>query len=926
MSQTTWKRSGIDGTMTHQVWMLHPAAGSLCRMTEVHRCYWQLIICYTLQKRDSVIDSLRSWRYCVGARLKFSHSNILPTAPPPNLTRLLHNTASYAGYVIDWDCLHGDGGPKIGEVTCGRSSHLSCKRDQIEVRDYSHGQAAEKKKLIIVFTFSIKREIISLFTWNFERLCTIRRNTALQCWNNVATIRNNIATMLQRRVTAGAKNLCCKSSHSLLLFTNPESATGRSKAVGAGRRKERRGENRETVSFSAGVPVTSIIEMAISYNYEYLAMFTDTGLLWIGSADLQKIYCEFNTSCPSRPKQLTWCAMGAVICYWDDFWIGIITPDFLTYFTYQMDSAVHLVQELDGVRIIGNETHELLQRVPAAVEQVFKIGSMEPGAMLFDASKEFEKKSARAEEYIRMIKERLPEAVQQCIHAAAGEHEPAIQRGLLRAASFGKSFLTDMSPHAFVSMCRNLRVLNAVRDYIVGIPLTYGQLEKLTMKTLIDRLVLRRHYCLAIRICDYWKIPKGEGASRILGHWACYKVQQANVDDEEIARAINSKLGETPGISYSEIASKAVDCGRTHLAIKLLDYEAEAADQVPLLMRMNKDDLALEKAIMSGDTDLVYMVVIHLKDNLIPGEFLMAIRYRPVALSLHIKYCKDQDRSTLVDLFYQDDQFMNSGNAFVQDSYSEKTVTQRVSCVTPSGLSCNLVLRAFLSLAIKSKIITLSKAQMSYQQGGFQFYSKMFKLEEKYRRTFMDLSFTDTIYQQRLLCTFRCILQGDLKAAEQLKKEFKIPDKRFVTFFYQRLDRGAGGKGARGGRKERVSVLSSSRIHRVLVFTRPALLAESHNWLELDKFSKARKSLIGYEVSLLTITSPFFEVCLECNNRIEAEKYVSRVLLEKKVTCYVKLGKYEDAAKTAFAQKSEEGQDLVLGKCATSNRPLVNRI
>ena len=38
------------------------------------------------------------------------------------------------------------------------------------------------------------------------------------------------------------------------------------------------------------------------------------------------------------------------------------------------------------------------------------------------------------------------------------------------------------------------------------------------------RLVLRRHYCLAIRICDYLKIPKGEGASRILGHWACYKV------------------------------------------------------------------------------------------------------------------------------------------------------------------------------------------------------------------------------------------------------------------------------------------------------------------------------------------------------------------------------------------------------------------
>ena len=39
-----------------------------------------------------------------------------------------------------------------------------------------------------------------------------------------------------------------------------------------------------------------------------------------------------------------------------------------------------------------------------------------------------------------------------------------------------------------------------------------------------------------------------------------------------------------------------------------------------------------------------------------------------------LQYCKDQDRRTLVDLFYQDDQFMNSGNAFVQDSYSEKVL------------------------------------------------------------------------------------------------------------------------------------------------------------------------------------------------------------------------------------------------------------
>ena len=37
-------------------------------------------------------------------------------------------------------CLHGGGGPQVGEVTCGGSPHLSCKRDQIKMRDY-YGQS-----------------------------------------------------------------------------------------------------------------------------------------------------------------------------------------------------------------------------------------------------------------------------------------------------------------------------------------------------------------------------------------------------------------------------------------------------------------------------------------------------------------------------------------------------------------------------------------------------------------------------------------------------------------------------------------------------------------------------------------------------------------------------------------------------------------
>ena len=33
-------------------------------------------------------------------------------------------------------CLHESGGPRVGEVTCGKLPHLTCKRDHIKMRDY----------------------------------------------------------------------------------------------------------------------------------------------------------------------------------------------------------------------------------------------------------------------------------------------------------------------------------------------------------------------------------------------------------------------------------------------------------------------------------------------------------------------------------------------------------------------------------------------------------------------------------------------------------------------------------------------------------------------------------------------------------------------------------------------------------------------
>ncbi|XP_066266739.1 vacuolar protein sorting-associated protein 16 homolog isoform X3 [Branchiostoma lanceolatum] len=572
--------------------------------------------------------------------------------------------------------------------------------------------------------------------------------------------------------------------------------------------------------------VEAYTEMAVSFNNKYLALFTNSGLLWIGSSDLERAYCEFDTKCPQRPKQLAWCGTGAIVGYWEN--ILLMVGPGKDYVKYNVDSTVHLVPELDGLRILSNYIHEFLHKVPTVVECVFKIGSIEPGAMLYEASREFQNGSPKADEYIRMIQDRLQAAVDQCIQAAGSEHEPTTQRMLLRAASFGKCFLSDMNPEPFVRMCRMLRVLNSVRDFTIGIPLSCAQLEQLSMPVLIDRLVLRRQYPLAIRVCQYLKMPDAEGVSRILAHWACYKVQQTHVDDELIARSINEKLRDAPGISYSEIAAKAAECGRTELAIRLLEYEPKSAEQVPLLMKMGRDQLALAKAVDSGDTDLVYTVVMHLKEKLTLGDFLMTIRNLPTAQSLYLQYCKEQNREMLQDLYYQEDNFQESANCRVMDSYNETRMDERIRALQQAQEAYTKARNDFAAKATEEQV-RLLKYQM--------------RLEEELKRPYLDLSLHDTISQ---LTT-----EGNHKLAEQLRKEFKVPDKRFWWLKIQAL-------------------------------------AEGSDWAELDRFAKSKKSPIGYE--------PFIDVCLKHQNRYEANKYVGRIPDPGKVKAYIKIGNLEQAA------------------------------
>jgi hypothetical protein len=142
---------------------------------------------------------------------------------------------------------------------------------------------------------------------------------------------------------------------------------------------------------------------------------------------------------------------------------------------------------------------------------------------------------------------------------------------------------------------------------------------------LINHLLSRNLHLLALRVSQHL----GLRPDSVLKHWATAKISRGDGegdDDEVICRAIVGKFekeGEK-GVSYADIAKKAWEAGRSRLAtmvsnfssppdpyrydsdqyLQLLDHEGRAEEQVPLLLQMKEDKIALVKAIDSGDTDL----------------------------------------------------------------------------------------------------------------------------------------------------------------------------------------------------------------------------------------------------------------------------------------------------------------------------------
>jgi hypothetical protein len=204
---------------------------------------------------------------------------------------------------------------------------------------------------------------------------------------------------------------------------------------------------------------------------------------------------------------------------------------------------------------------------------------------------------------------------------------------------------------------------------------------------------------------------------------------------------------------------------------------------------MGEDLIALDKAIESGDTDLVLYVLLSLKKKIPLASFFRVINTRPMATALVESSAWQEDPEMLKDLYYQDDRRVDGANLLVSESLAgPKDIPHRTDKV-----------RSATRLLADSKENTFTRASLDE-------IPKLLKLQETFEKDFgpglVGLSVNTTI--------FRLIRLGALKRAQKIQSEFKVPER---TFWFIRL--------------------------RALVAKR--------DWTELEELSKLKKSPIGWE-------------------------------------------------------------------------------
>jgi vacuolar protein sorting-associated protein 16 len=388
-----------------------------------------------------------------------------------------------------------------------------------------------------------------------------------------------------------------------------------------------------------------IVAMSFAPNGRFLACFTQSSTLIVISTSFETKVLNFDTSEGSHapPQDMQWCGEDSVVLHWKKLGILMVGPygDWLR-FPYEQTENLHIVPEIDCCRVVTDHCVELLQRVPPATAALLRIGSIEPSAMMLDASDAFSSGSPSSDEAARAITRSgmLLEAIEICADAATREFDVAIQKRLLRAASYGLHFSFKDPDHTcvvggpgmtndlndddilpsevaikFTSAARKLRVMNSLRDPRVGLTLTTSQYDLVTPVGVVARLVAINRPALATAISKYLNLPShvqlfarsAKASALVMSHFSCSDAELADMAIQIINEHQNDPSIHSGG--FAAVALAANKAGRPGVANLLLKLETSVADKVPALISTGNFEDAVAVATKARDAEFIFFTL-----------------------------------------------------------------------------------------------------------------------------------------------------------------------------------------------------------------------------------------------------------------------------------------------------------------------------
>ncbi|KAH9589033.1 Vps16 [Trypanosoma melophagium] len=372
-----------------------------------------------------------------------------------------------------------------------------------------------------------------------------------------------------------------------------------------------------------------VTHMTLSPSGQSIAFLVRDGTIYLTSRSFEDVTSLLNIETEVLPAQIIWCGDKCItyLHLRQQFNENLDFPTTLTLinaddpsqsdFLNDIPTDSFLVSDFDGIRILSQETYQFLQVVSGPSRRIFSVGSRANSAMLLIAFDEFMCGNASSVKMVRDLQKDsfgLSDAIDDCIAAAGFEFDISQQKRLMRVAAFGKSFCSIYESDVFVNMARRLRVLNTLRRSKAGMLISQAQLLSLEGDRLAERLVQMNHHQLAYYVCE----TLGYSTQTVMTEWALAKLDKHFVSintEKEIAYDIVKKLKKFNQNTFSEIGYKACLRERPHAALIFLEAENIPTKQVARLLDIKQPEVALVKAIKSGNADLLFTVMIYLINN-----------------------------------------------------------------------------------------------------------------------------------------------------------------------------------------------------------------------------------------------------------------------------------------------------------------------